>query len=110
MAKHLQRYQGHLHRHQEQRIAKNLYQEQVERTLQDVGCTGKLDFGRWMRDEGGGILLDAAGQKLERTGWVELSDDQLQLLTDKLGACNNVWAVDLTGERCCSLRCVVLSC
>ena len=77
-----------------------LYQEHVARVLQGVGCPDKLDFGRWMRDEGGRSLRDAEGSRLERQGWVELSRDQLQLLTAKLGACSNVRVIDLSGERC----------
>ena len=77
-----------------------LYQEHVARVLQGVGCPDRLDFGRWMRDEGGEYLCDAQGRWLERPGWVELSRDELQLLAAKLGACSNVRTIDLNGERC----------
>jgi hypothetical protein len=76
-----------------------LYQEHVARVLQGVGCPDRLDFGRWMRDEGGRYFLDAGGYELERPGWVELSRDELQLLTAKLGACSNARTIDLSGER-----------
>ncbi len=81
-------------------MEEKLYQEHVARVLQGVGCPDKLDFGRWMRDEGGRTLCDAQGRRLERPGWVELSRYQLQLLTAKLGACSNVRMIDLSGERC----------
>ena len=77
-----------------------LYKEHVARVLQGVGCPDRLDFGLWMRDEGGRCLLDAEGCTLKRPGWVKLSRDELQLLTAKLGACSNVRAIDLSGERC----------
>ena len=81
------------------------YQEHVARVLQGVGCPDRLDFGRWMRDEGGICLRDARGFALERPGWVKLSRDELQLLTAKLGACSNVRAIDLSGERCSAASC-----
>jgi len=91
------------------------YNEHVARVLQGVGCPDKIDFGRWMRDEGGRSLRDAEGSRLERQGWVELSRDQLQLLTAKLGACSNVKTIDLSSERCSAascnsvcIRCVIL--
>ena len=77
-----------------------MYQEHFARVLQGVGCPDKIDFGRWMRDEGGRHLRDAQERFLERQGWLELSRDQLQLLTAKLGACSNVRTIDLSGERC----------
>jgi len=76
------------------------YNEHVARVLQGVGCPDKIDFGRWMRDEGGRSLRDADGAWHVRQGWVELSRDQLQLLTAKLGACSNVKTIDLSCERC----------
>jgi len=82
-----------------------LYQEHVARVLQGVGCPDKIDFGRWMRDEGGRHLCDAQGRRLERPGWVMLSRSQLQLLTAKLGACSNVRMIDLSGERCSTASC-----
>ena len=82
-----------------------MYQEHVARVLQGVGCPDRLDFGRWMRDAGGRCLYDARGYELERPGWVELSRDELQLLTAKLGACSNVRAIDLSGERCSAASC-----
>ena len=82
-----------------------LYQEHVARVWQGVGCPDRLDFGRWMRDEGGRCLRDARGFGLERPGWVKLSRDQLQLLTAKLGACSNVRTIDLSGERCSAASC-----
>ena len=92
-----------------------LYHEHVARVLQGVGCPDKIDFGRWMRDEGGGYLLDEEGSELERQGWEELSQDQLQLLTAKLGTCSNVRTIYLSGERCSAascnavcIRCVIL--
>ena len=81
------------------------YQEHVARVLQGVGCPDRLDFGRWMRDEGGRCFCDAGGSTLQRPGWVKLSRDQLQLLTAKLGACSNVRAIDLSGERCSAASC-----
>ena len=82
-----------------------LYQEHVARVLHGLGCPDRLDFGRWMRDEGGRCLRDARGIGLERPGWVELSRDELQLLTAKLGACSNVRTIDLSGERCSAASC-----
>jgi len=82
-----------------------LYQEHVVRVLQGVGCPDKIDFGRWMRDEGGRSLRDAGGGWRVRQGWVELSRDQLQLLTAKLGACSNVKTIDLSSERCSAAFC-----
>ena len=82
-----------------------LYQEHVARVLHGLGCPDRLDFGRWMRDEGGRYLRDARGSTLERPGWVKLSRDELQLLTAKLGACSNVRTIDLSGERCSAASC-----
>ena len=81
-------------------MEEKLYQDHVARVLQGVGCPDKIDFGLWMRDECGRYLRDAQGRVLERQGWLELSRDQLQLLTAKLGACSNVRTIDLNGERC----------
>jgi len=81
-------------------MEEKLYQEHIAHVFQGVGCPDKLDFGRWMRDEGWRTLRDAQGRRLERPGWVELSRYQLQQLTAKLGACSNVRVIDLSGERC----------
>ena len=86
-------------------MEETLYQEHVARVLQSAGCPDKVDFGPWMRDEAGEILRDNRGRCCRRPGWVELSRDQLQMLTAKLGACSNVRTIDLSGERCCILQC-----